>query len=105
MSGQSKPTPIKRIDKGGLLTFLLIMLFGLALIAKVLLQHQIRDLEADYYDRLAQYSELREAWGQMMLETAHLTAPLLVEQQARSQLNMRKPLERHYLVLTEESQP
>lgn len=105
MPGQSKPTPIKRIDKGGLLTFILVALLAVAFMAKVLLQHQIRDLEAVYYDRLAQHSELREAWGQMMLESAHLTAPLLVEQQARSQLNMRKPQERHYLVLTEENQP
>jgi cell division protein FtsL len=105
MPGQSGPTPIKRIDMGGLFTLILVALLGLTFIAKVLLQHQIRDLEADYYERLAQHSELREAWGQMMLESAHLTAPLLVEQQARSQLNMRKPQERQYLVLTEENEP
>ncbi|WP_234968952.1 cell division protein FtsL [Thiomicrospira sp. ALE5] len=86
----------------GLFTFGLILVLGMALVAKVLLQHQIRDLEAAYYEQLEYQSQLREEWGQMLLESAHLTAPLLVEQQARSHLNMQKPLQRQFLVLTEE---
>lgn len=105
MQRRSEPTPIKLFDMGGLFTLALVVLLGLALIAKVLLQHQIRDLESAYYAQLAYQSQLREDWGKMVLESAHLTAPLLVEQQARAQLNMRKPSQPHFLVLTEEKEP
>lgn len=102
---QPKPAPIMLFDKGGLFILLLLMLLGVLLVAKVLMQHQIRDLEATYYDKLAYHADLQKQWGQMMLETAHLTAPLLVEQQAREHLKMQRPDAIHYLILTEDPSP
>ncbi|WP_239232370.1 cell division protein FtsL [Thiomicrospira aerophila] len=87
---------------GGLFTLILVVILGLAMMAKVLLQHQIRELEAQYYSELVYHAQLKEQWGQMVLESAHLTAPLLVEQQARTDLKMQRPQHIRYLVLTEE---
>lgn len=102
---EPKPTPIKRIDMGGLFSFALVLLLGITMVAKVLLQHQIRDLEAQYYTDLIYHAELKEQWGQMLLESAHLTAPLLVEQQARTELRMQRPQQIKYVVLTEDHSP
>ncbi len=71
--------------------FFLLGMLGIVLIsmlAIVVIQHEIRNLETDYAKSLKIQNQQREEWGRLSLEKHHLSAPARVEQVAREKLNM-----------------
>ncbi|BCN93875.1 hypothetical protein THMIRHAM_16600 [Thiomicrorhabdus immobilis] len=83
-----EPTHLNAFKWRGFFLFLLVTLVCASLLAIVHVQHQIRNVESQYYQSLKQALVAKEQWGRLMLEKKHLTSPIMVEQVAKKKLDM-----------------
>ncbi|WP_051640752.1 cell division protein FtsL [Thiomicrorhabdus sp. Milos-T2] len=83
-----EPTHLKAYKWRGFFLFILVTLVLASLLAIVHVQHQIRNVESQYYQSLKQALVAKEQWGRLMLEKEHLTSPTMVEQVAKQKLHM-----------------
>lgn len=83
-----EPTHLKEFKWRGFFLFILVTLVLASLLAIVHVQHQIRNVESQYYQSLKQALVAKEQWGRLMLEKKHLTSPTMVEQVATQKLHM-----------------
>jgi len=83
-----EPTRLKDFKWRGFFLFLLVALVCVSLLAIVHVQHQIRNVESQYYQSLKQTLVAKEEWGRLMLEKKHLTSPAMVEKIAKQKLDM-----------------
>ncbi|BBP46559.1 hypothetical protein THMIRHAS_19320 [Thiosulfatimonas sediminis] len=90
MHASAKPTNLSETKRSGLflLFFLMLLLFAL-LVGNVLLGHEIRGLQKEYYKTHDQLLEARDQRGELMIEYSHLTAPARVEKIAKEKLGMK----------------
>lgn len=89
MHTSSKPTHLSKAKPRGLflLVLLVLLLFAL-LVGNILLAHEIRGLQKEYYKTHDQLLEARDLRGELMIEYSHLTSPARVEKIAKQQLGM-----------------
>ncbi|MDG6774016.1 cell division protein FtsL [Thiomicrorhabdus sp. ZW0627] len=94
-----KPTHLKVFKWRGFFLFGLVISVLITLVAIILVQHQIRHTETQYYMALQKNIQAKEEWGRLMLEKMHLSAPARIEQIAQTKLNMvlEKSTESHNL--------
>jgi len=83
-----EPTHLKVFKWRGFFLFLLVTLVCASLLAIVHIQHQIRNVESQYYQSLKHALTAKEEWGRLMLEKKHLTSPAMVENIAKQKLDM-----------------
>lgn len=84
-----KPTNVSKNKSSGLFLFILLVLFlFVLLVGNVLLAHENRGLQKEYYKTHDQLLEARDQWGELMIEYSHLTSPARVEKIAKEQLDM-----------------
>lgn len=83
-----EPTHLKAFKWRGFFLFLLVALVSVSLLAIVHVQHQIRNVESQYYQSVKQTLVAKEEWGRLMLEKKHLTSPAMVENIAKQKLDM-----------------
>ncbi|MEA1989793.1 MAG: cell division protein FtsL [Pseudomonadota bacterium] len=83
-----EPTHLKDFKWRGFFLFLLVALVCISLLAIVHVQHQIRNVESQYYQSLKHTLVAKEEWGRLMLEKKHLTSPAMVENIAKQKLDM-----------------
>lgn len=97
-----EPTHLNAFKWRGFFLFLLVTLVCASLLAIVHVQHQIRNVESQYYQSLKLALVAKEQWGRLMLEKKHLTSPIMVEQVAKQKLNMTLDKEHFYNVYIHE---
>mgnify|MGYP000060267485 CR=1 FL=1 len=79
---------LSKANLGGFLTFSLLMVILVSMVAIVLVQHQVRHLETQYAQAMQREVMLQEEQGKLILEKHHLTALARVEHLARTRLQM-----------------
>ncbi|CAN8138960.1 cell division protein FtsL [Thiomicrorhabdus sp. 6S2-11] len=89
MHTSNKPTNLSQTKSSGLFLLVLLVLFlFVLLIGNILLSHEIRGLQKEYYKTHDQLLDARDQRGELMIEYSHLTSPARVEKIAKERLGM-----------------